>query len=84
MAMLNYLLLVACLCIVVALILYFFYWNRFIASIIGQIIRILYWNQESSSIWVEIGIFIISSHPRFGIKTIKVQFISRFWREGYS
>ena len=55
--MLNYLLLVACLCIVVALTLYFFYWNRFIASIIGQTIRILYWNQESSSIWVEIGNF---------------------------
>ena len=58
--MLNYLLLVACLCILVALILYFFYWNRFIASVIGQTIRILYWNQESSSVWVEIGMLVIN------------------------
>jgi hypothetical protein len=82
--MLNYLLLVACLCIVVALILYFFYWNRFIASVIGQTIRILYWNQESSSIWVEIGMLVINSHLGLETKTIKVQFTSRFWREGYS
>lgn len=51
----NRLLLIACICIVVALILYFFYWNRFIAFVIGRAIRILYWNQEGSSIWVEIG-----------------------------
>jgi hypothetical protein len=53
--MFTRLLVVACVCIVVALILYFFYWNRFIAFIIGQLIRILYWNQEASGIWVEIG-----------------------------
>ena len=51
----NHLLLVTCICIVVSLTIYFFYWNRFIAYIIGQVIRILYWNQEASSIWVEIG-----------------------------
>ena len=54
--MLEVWLLIACICIVIALVLYFFYWNRFIASLIGQAIRILYWNQEGSSIWVEIGI----------------------------
>lgn len=53
--MFNQLLLIACICIVVALILYFFYWNRFIAFIIGQTIRILFWNQEGSSVWIEIG-----------------------------
>lgn len=53
--MLNRLLLAACLCIIVALILYFFYWNRFIAAVVGQAIRIRYWNQDSSSLWVEIG-----------------------------
>ncbi|KDR75835.1 hypothetical protein GALMADRAFT_156774 [Galerina marginata CBS 339.88] len=53
--MFNRLLLIACVCIVVALILYFFYWNRFIAFIIGQTIRLLFWNQEGSSIWIEIG-----------------------------
>lgn len=51
----NRLLLVACIAIVVALILYFFYWNRFIGFIIGQTIRILFWNQEGASLWVEIG-----------------------------
>ncbi|KAF8973209.1 hypothetical protein BDZ97DRAFT_665381 [Flammula alnicola] len=51
----NRLLLIACICIVVALILYFFYWNRFIAFIIGQTIRILFRNQEGSSLWIEIG-----------------------------
>lgn len=51
----NRLLLVTCICIVGSLTLYFFYWNRFIAYIIGQVIRILYWNQEASSVWVEIG-----------------------------
>ncbi|EAU91786.1 hypothetical protein CC1G_04554 [Coprinopsis cinerea okayama7 len=53
--MFSKLLLIACICIVIALILYFFYWNRFIAFILAQIIRVLYWNQEGSSIWVEIG-----------------------------
>jgi len=53
--MFNQLLLIACICIVAALILYFFYWNRFIAFIIGHAIRILFWNQEDSSIWIEIG-----------------------------
>ncbi|TFK25683.1 hypothetical protein FA15DRAFT_334222 [Coprinopsis marcescibilis] len=53
--MFTKLLLVACVCIVVVLIIYFFYWNQFIAFVIGQLIRVLYWNQEGSSIWVEIG-----------------------------
>ncbi|KAF8906482.1 hypothetical protein CPB84DRAFT_389294 [Gymnopilus junonius] len=53
--MFSHLLLIACICIVVALVLYFFYWNRFIAFIIGHAIRILFWNQERSSVWVEIG-----------------------------
>ncbi|KAH6910366.1 hypothetical protein BKA70DRAFT_122091 [Coprinopsis sp. MPI-PUGE-AT-0042] len=53
--MFSSLLLVAVVCVTLALILYFFYFNRFVAFIIGQIIRVLYWNQEASSIWVEIG-----------------------------
>jgi hypothetical protein len=55
MVVFNRLLLVACLSIVVALILYFFYWNRFIAWIIGQALRILLWKQEGWSLWIEIG-----------------------------
>ncbi|KAG9221064.1 hypothetical protein CCMSSC00406_0005497 [Pleurotus cornucopiae] len=53
--MLNHLLLIACICIVIALILYLFYWNRLLAGIIGLVLRILYWNQGGASIWVEIG-----------------------------
>jgi len=56
--MFSPLLAVACVCILVSLILYFFYWNRFIAFLIGQAIRVLYWNQEASSIWVEIGMWL--------------------------
>lgn len=57
--MFTRLLVVACVSIIVALLLYFFYWNRFIAFIIGQLIRLLYWNQEASSIWVEIGVHLL-------------------------
>ena len=53
--MIARLLLVACIAIVIALIIYFFYWNRLFAFIIAQVIRLVYWNQEASSIWVEIG-----------------------------
>lgn len=58
MAEFSRLLLIACACIALTSILYFFYWNRFIGFIIGRVIRILYWNQEGSSIWVEIGEFV--------------------------
>lgn len=53
--MLNQLLLVSCICIIVALILYFFYWNRFLGLLCSLLLRVLYWNQEGSSCWVEIG-----------------------------
>ncbi|KAJ7783252.1 hypothetical protein B0H16DRAFT_1877649 [Mycena metata] len=49
------LLLVGCVCLVVALVLYFFYWNRFIAFLLGLGFRVLYWNQGPFSIWLEIG-----------------------------
>lgn len=53
--MLDRLLLISCICIVVALILYFFYWNRFLGFVLGLVFRVLFWNQEGSSCWVEIG-----------------------------
>ncbi|KAJ7680397.1 hypothetical protein DFH06DRAFT_1404238 [Mycena polygramma] len=49
------LLLIGCICVVVALVLYFFYWNRLIASLLGLVFRVLYWNDGPSSIWLEIG-----------------------------
>ncbi|KAF8161147.1 hypothetical protein B0H34DRAFT_654233 [Crassisporium funariophilum] len=90
--MFDRLLLVTCICIVVALTLYFFYWNRFIAFIIGQILRILWWNQGASSIWVEIGSIhfslvagrILLKDFRYHssnqtMKIIKVQIQWRYW-----
>ncbi|PFH51536.1 hypothetical protein AMATHDRAFT_74889 [Amanita thiersii Skay4041] len=53
--MLDRLVLVSCICIGLALVIYFFYWNRFLALLIGSFLRILYWRNEGSSIWIEIG-----------------------------
>ncbi|KAF7288717.1 hypothetical protein HMN09_01377700 [Mycena chlorophos] len=44
-----------CIIVVVAVLLYFFYWNRLIAFALGVIFRILYWSQSPFSIWLEIG-----------------------------
>lgn len=52
--MLDRLLVAASVCVVAASIFYFFYWNRFVAWIIGLVIRVLYWRH---GIWVEIGRF---------------------------
>ncbi|KAF8633289.1 hypothetical protein AX17_004464 [Amanita inopinata Kibby_2008] len=53
--MLDRFVLASCICIGVALVIYFFYWNRFLSLVIGQILRILYRNKEGSSIWIDIG-----------------------------
>ncbi|KAF7321613.1 hypothetical protein MKEN_00682400 [Mycena kentingensis (nom. inval.)] len=48
-------LVIACIFVVLALGLYFFYWNRFIAFLLGLVFRVLYWNQGPFSVWLEIG-----------------------------
>ncbi|KAJ7096249.1 hypothetical protein C8R44DRAFT_371827 [Mycena epipterygia] len=48
-------LLIGCICVVISLVLYFFYWNRLIAFLLGLVFRFLYWNQGPFSIWLEIG-----------------------------
>ncbi|CAK5265757.1 unnamed protein product [Mycena citricolor] len=48
-------LLVGCLCVIFSVLLYFFYWNRLIAFLLGLFFRFLYWNQGPFSIWLEIG-----------------------------
>ncbi|KAF7361830.1 hypothetical protein MVEN_00527500 [Mycena venus] len=48
-------LLIGCICVVISLVLYFFYWNRLIAFLLGLFFRVLYWNQGPFSIWLEIG-----------------------------
>lgn len=54
-AMLNRILLVACVCIIVATVFYLFYWNRLIAWLLGFLFRVLYWHQDGPSLWLEIG-----------------------------
>ena len=53
--MLNYSLLAACISIIVGSTVYFFYWNRFIAFLLGLLFKLTLWNQGVSSIWVQIG-----------------------------
>ncbi|CCM03589.1 uncharacterized protein FIBRA_05726 [Fibroporia radiculosa] len=53
--MLNIVLLVTLICIIVALVLYLFFWNRFVAFLLGLVFRLAFWNQAESSIWVDIG-----------------------------
>ncbi|RDX54978.1 hypothetical protein OH76DRAFT_1397305 [Lentinus brumalis] len=52
---LNVVLLIVCVCIVLGLLLYLFYWNRLFAFIFSLILRLALWNQGESSIWVEFG-----------------------------
>ncbi|KAI0342100.1 hypothetical protein BDW22DRAFT_1358216 [Trametopsis cervina] len=53
--MINYRLVIAAACVAIGLILYLFYWNRFIGFVLGRIIRFVFWNQKESSVWVNIG-----------------------------
>ncbi|KAL0956539.1 hypothetical protein HGRIS_002680 [Hohenbuehelia grisea] len=58
--MLETLLLITCICIVIAVILYLFYWNRVVAFLLSLLFRVAFWNQGASRIWVEIGAIHIS------------------------
>lgn len=53
--MLNYEILIICLSIIIGLIIYLFYFNRILGFIIGRILRLLFWNQGESSVWVHVG-----------------------------
>ncbi|KAJ4483345.1 hypothetical protein J3R30DRAFT_3834330, partial [Lentinula aciculospora] len=90
--MLNNLLLIACICIAIASFLYFFYFNRLIAWFIGFVIRLVYWNDGASSIWLEIGSIhfsilsgrILLKNVRYHssnqtVKIVKAQVAWRFW-----
>ncbi|KXN92475.1 Protein CSF1 [Leucoagaricus sp. SymC.cos] len=67
--MLDRNLLVTCICIVVALIFCFFYWNRFLGFVLGLVFRLLYWNQEGSSCWVDIGQSIVRCYEKICLIT---------------
>jgi hypothetical protein len=53
--MVDYRLLAACISIILGSLLYFFYWNRFIAFLLSIVFRISFWQQGSSSVWLQIG-----------------------------
>lgn len=53
--MLKVYLLVTCVCVLIASVLYIFYFNRLLAAAIGLFLRIRYWNKGGSSIWIQIG-----------------------------
>ena len=55
--MLNGVLVAVCASIVVALVLYLFYWNRFFAFIFSLVLRLALWGQGESSLWLEFGMF---------------------------
>lgn len=50
---LDYLLLISCILVVVALVLYLFYWNRLIAYAISLGLRVWGWGYGGSSVWIE-------------------------------
>ncbi|KAG1828967.1 hypothetical protein EV424DRAFT_1507935 [Suillus variegatus] len=53
--MLKIYLLVSCVCVLIVAVFYTFYWNRIISGFISLLLRIKYWRQGGSSIWVHIG-----------------------------
>ena len=59
--MLNVVLLIICISIVIAVIAYLFYLNRFIGFLLGLVCRLAFWNSGETSIWVSIGTFAFCS-----------------------
>ncbi|EJD02702.1 uncharacterized protein FOMMEDRAFT_146573 [Fomitiporia mediterranea MF3/22] len=53
--MLSVVLLVACVAIAIGTILYLFFWNRIFGWILGVLVRLGLWTQDSSAIWVDFG-----------------------------
>ncbi|KAH8080285.1 hypothetical protein BXZ70DRAFT_901408 [Cristinia sonorae] len=51
----NVVLLIVCICIALGLIAYLFYWNRLLGLIFGLVFRLYFWNQNESSVWLELG-----------------------------
>ncbi|KAI0051792.1 hypothetical protein FA95DRAFT_1675579 [Auriscalpium vulgare] len=55
--MIDYLLLAATILIVIAVLLYLFFWNKCIGFLIGLVFRVAYWNKGGDSAYVHIGSF---------------------------
>ncbi|KAF8135489.1 hypothetical protein EV363DRAFT_1395990 [Boletus edulis] len=83
---------VACVCVLIASVLYTFYFNRLLAAVIGLFLRIRYWNKGGSSIWIQIGSIhfsilagrillkdVIYHSSNQTIKVVKAQVSWRYW-----
>lgn len=70
---LNYHLLGTCIGVITGSLLYFFYINRLVAFIIGFLLRVSFWNQGPSSIWLEIGEHVTSYVCGYGTLTERTQ-----------
>ena len=77
--MLDVVLLVVCICIIIALILYLFYWNRLLGYIFGLVFRLYFWGQNESSVWLDIGEYNSKSCREIRVLiTTQGPFISQF------
>lgn len=72
--MLNIVLLIACVFTVILLLLYLFYWNRVLALAISILLRIAFWNQAESSIWLTIGTLTLSPGVQLIVLTRYIRF----------
>ncbi|KDQ57525.1 hypothetical protein JAAARDRAFT_69639 [Jaapia argillacea MUCL 33604] len=93
--MVNGVLLAACISVVVGLVLYLFYWNRFLAFGFGILIKVALWSQGASNTWIEFGSIhfsllagrILLKDFRYyssnqTIKIVKGQISWRYWIRG--
>ncbi|KAI9507444.1 hypothetical protein F5148DRAFT_115990 [Russula earlei] len=84
--------LVATLLVVVTLLFYILYWNRFLAFLAGVVFRVVFWNRAGSSAWIQIGSFHVSllagrillkdfcyHSSNQTIKIVKVQLRWQYW-----
>lgn len=60
---LDYLLLISCIFVALGLVLYLFYWNRFIAYVISLGLRLWGWNHGGASTWIEFRTLPLSLLP---------------------
>ena len=81
--MLKVTLLIACVLILLASILYTFFWNRLFGTILGLLVRLVLWNAGSSSAWVDIGVSELRIQPNCLLTPLKVQSMYHSWLGGF-
>ncbi|KAH9985984.1 hypothetical protein BJV74DRAFT_946145 [Russula compacta] len=95
--MLDHKFLVATIIVVIALLFYILYWNKFIAFLIGLAFRVVLWNRGASSVWIHIGSIHVSvlagrillkdfcyHSSNQTIKIVKVQLRWQYWLRSFT